>query len=468
MLSSIGSPIFSLNSLLRHPVFLIATAGIAVRLLIFPFAEVGYDADCWAVIIRNLESGQGLYRLEGYYYTPVWGYSLSFQSVMQELFLHIDVMGRRVPEAFPVETYSVWWSANATSVTFNFFLKIPFLISDLIVGYLIYWLIKDLTKDMKKAVIGFALWFLSPLVICVTSISGMFDTFSVLFALLCVIMVRKDKLFLGGVLFVFAVLTKFFPIYLIFILLAYIIVKHRDDGKALRSVIIAAAGALTAFFVLMAPQIAGGELSESFLFLTSRATNENHFGSFADILLNPAVIAGAAGIAVSAILGYLLTKKSKETLDGSFFKYALLIMLSVFISPGLPQYLVLLIPFLAIYTVTADSRFKWCWLLVSVGGTMFIIARYFDLFLSLGAFTDIVSLDRIISLAEWSNTPIFFGHSLISLSFAVSAAAACGILLGMALFVVEWYDRGRRGEDVFGSAFFSSVFRFSFRSSRMR
>jgi Gpi18-like mannosyltransferase len=460
VLSEAGSPIYSAGSLFRHPIFLIAVIGIAARLLISPFAEVGYDSDFWATIIRNLESREGLYGLEGYYYSPVWGYILSFMSVIQELFLNIDVMGLRAVEAFPVESYTDWFfSATVTSVAFNFWIKIPFMISDLLVGYIVYRIIKDKTGDMKKATVGFALWFCCPLVICVTSISGMFDTFSVLFTLLCVVMVRKDKLFLAGVLLSFAVLTKFFPAYLIFILMAYAVVRHRGDGKAAVSLLKASAGMVLAFLVLMAPIIAEGSLSESLLFITSRAGGTDAVTFIEELVSKGAIAIYLIGIFLAIVLAFLLAGKKKDELDDSFFKYTLLMVAFVFVYPPTPQYLMLLIPFLVIYMLTQDWKFRWSWLLISLGGTAFILSGNFMLFLSIGTFTDLMSMDLIISMINWFHTPVLPGVSLMHILYnATGMIQYAGILSIIALFLKERYAGSRGGPRIisFGLPRFSS------------
>jgi Gpi18-like mannosyltransferase len=451
MFSDMGAPILSLRSLVRHPVFLIAVAGIAVRFLIFPLLEVGYDTDFWATIMRNLRSGEGLYGLEGYYYTPVWGYILSFLSVLQGVFLNIDVIGLRVAEVFQIESYSIDWflfpvTATVTSVAFNFFMKIPFLISDLIIGYLIYWLIKDKTGDMRKATIGFGLWFLCPLVICVTSVSGMFDTFSVLFSLLCIIMVKKDKLFLAGVLFSFAVLMKFFPLYLGFILLAYIMARHRDDGLALRSVAKAVAGTLTGALVLLAPLIAEGSLTDSILFITVRASGGGEATLLNSVIADGAILVYLLSLIAAAALAFKLAKK-KEDLDDAFHRYALLLVALLFIYPPAPQYLVLLIPFLAMQIAMTDKRFKISWVLVSVGGMMYILSNNFMLFFSLGAFTDLISLEYIMSMMGWFQTPLLSGLSPTYILYCVSGAIYYLGVVSVVLLFLRDRSAGRRGQE---------------------
>ncbi|MDR0508484.1 MAG: EpsG family protein [Candidatus Methanoplasma sp.] len=440
MLNSMSADASKLGLLVRHPVFLIAIAGIAIRFVIFPFLEVGYDSDFWATIIGNIEAGEGLYGLEGYYYTPVWGYVLSFLSFIQESLLNIDVMGLRVPEAFPIEVAKGWYlSATVTSISFNVSVKTLLLIFDLIAGYLVYWLIKDKTGDMRKATIGFALWFLCPLVICITSVSGMFDSLSVIFTLLCIIMIRKDNLFLGGVLFSFAVLTKFFPAYLVFILIAYILVKHRGDGKALVSVFKMAAGAFLAFVVIMLPQIIQGDLAESFLFATTRATSE-------DGMISMAAVAYLAGIAAALILGYNLFKKNKEELDDSFFISILLMVAVLFLYPPLPQYTVLLIPFLVISITTVSTKLKWSWLMTSIGGAGIVFGSNLALLLSFGTFTGLISTEYIASVVCWLQTPIFTDLSPMSIFYSIPGTIQyAGIISVLLFFIIEERKRRKRG-----------------------
>ena len=432
------APVNSLNSLVRHPIFIIIIVGIAIRLVLAPLFTVGYDSDFWATIIRNLNSGEGLYGLEGYYYTPVWGYILSFISMLEGMFLNIDIMGLRPVETFPLETYSNWFlTSTVTTVSFNFMIKVAYLISDLLVGYIIYWLVKDKTGDVRKATIGFALWFLCPLVFSVASVSGMFDTFSVLFILLCVVMVRKDKLFLAGVLFAFAVLTKFFPAYFIFILLAYVIMKHREDGTAVKAVITSAAGALLGFFVIMLPQILEGKLSESIMFASNRIGGEG-VGTLVDAITGYGpILFYSFLILVSLALAYKLTKKDKEEQDDSLFKYLLFMTAVMFLYSPPPQYVVILIPFLAMYIVIWEKKLKWSWLIVSVGGAVFVFSGMYILLLSMGTFTDMFSLEQIMLGIATFETSVFSGLTPHFIVYFTGAAIQYVGILSIVLFFLR-------------------------------
>ena len=48
-----------------------------------------FDTNYWAIVTRNIQMGEGLYGLRGYYYTPVWGYILGFVSMFDSFFFNI-------------------------------------------------------------------------------------------------------------------------------------------------------------------------------------------------------------------------------------------------------------------------------------------------------------------------------------------------------------------------------------------
>ena len=61
-----------------HPLLAVILAGVILRLLITSLSMI-YDTNYWALVIRNIDSGNGLYGLDGYFYTPVWGYLLALE-----------------------------------------------------------------------------------------------------------------------------------------------------------------------------------------------------------------------------------------------------------------------------------------------------------------------------------------------------------------------------------------------------
>ena len=99
---------------IRHPLAAIVIAGLAIHLLIMLLAMV-YDSDYWAIVIRNINAGEGLYGMEGYYYTPVWGYILGLVSAFQNAFLSLGDSAVRVFDVIYFEASGHQTSATVTS-----------------------------------------------------------------------------------------------------------------------------------------------------------------------------------------------------------------------------------------------------------------------------------------------------------------------------------------------------------------
>lgn len=209
-------------SFLRGRLFRLMLIGIAIRVLIGVVMNCNFDVAGWALASTNILSGEGLYGLDGYYYTPVWGYFLGFFSGFQDLFLSISSFGDFFPGASILVSNDVFGNAYVTNSAFNIALKCMLFAFDIIVAYLVYWLIDDVTEDRKKAETACAVWFLCPIVFLVSAVGGMFDVLMGVFLLLAIIMLRRDRIFMGGAFFALAVLLKMFPAFFLFPFVAYV------------------------------------------------------------------------------------------------------------------------------------------------------------------------------------------------------------------------------------------------------
>ncbi len=255
---------------MRHPLTAFILLGLAVRLLLMCTAGT-FDAEYWGVVIRNIETGNGLYNADGYYYTPVWGYMLGLVSAFQDAVLSLGDSAVRVYELIPAEGAVVTTSVTATSVLFNFCTKIPLTLIDLLMGYLVYVLVRDMGGSREKAVSAFALAWLSPVLLMSTGVVGMPDTLAAAFTVLSVVLVRRGQSFFAGLAFGLGVLTKFFPLFLMFVLVAYLASKYRGDAKRIaKEAALALSGVILASVAVFFPQAAEGNLPLAFQFLTDR------------------------------------------------------------------------------------------------------------------------------------------------------------------------------------------------------
>ena len=147
---------------LKHPILFLLVIGVLIRLVVMASSMI-YDLDYWAVVIRNIEAGNGLYEAEGYYYTPVWGYILGLISSIQEYVLCLGEIAVRVIEAFPVEYIpDTYYTATAPSLAFIYSVKIPLMFFDIVMAFLSMAIVRDYTSDDRKSVLAFALTFLCP------------------------------------------------------------------------------------------------------------------------------------------------------------------------------------------------------------------------------------------------------------------------------------------------------------------
>ncbi|MCL1811771.1 MAG: hypothetical protein FWG41_06135 [Methanomassiliicoccaceae archaeon] len=429
----------SVMSFSKRPVVLIVAAALLIRFVFMPLLTYDFDIYHWALIISNIDSGNNLYDLDGYYYTPVWGYILGFVSAIQQFFVDIGSMGIRFTDMLPLEDLEYpYHISTITSIAFNACMKIPLILCDLAVGYLIYWLVKHRTGSPKKAAYGLALWLFCPVVLYMSSVQAMFDTFSALLLLLTVIMFYKDKCFIGGALFSMAVLLKFFPVFCIFVLLAYVAVKHREDGQLKRKMLESILGMAVMAFILMLPLILNGQVGDAFSFVFGRANDSDPMETVY-LLFNTAI-----AILCAFFFGYRMYRSPSDRSDSSMFAYILFTVAAAVLMSTTPQYVIIIMPFLILYILAEDRAFLKCWIIISVAAFFAALAlNNYSLLASLAEYTTIVSPDWLISGMQALETGIF-GIDLVS-AFATIfqliqyAGTLLLIIFGLADLVSERY-----------------------------
>jgi Protein of unknown function (DUF2029). len=406
-------------------ILIVLLIGIIARLLIGFLVTHVYDVQHWGVVMQNINSGNGLYEITGFFYTPVWGYLLGVGAFFQDLF-GVGLVGERITELFVMEDIAWYYTATTTTPTFNFAVKIMFLISDVIVGYFIFWLIRDFTGDHKKAVTGFILWFLCPFVIISGSVIGMFDTISVMMLLLSVIMLRKGRYVESGVMLCMATLVKFFPGFLAFVFLAYIISKHREEGSR-KHVSRFLIGLSVTALVIFLPQLLDGTFADCFLFITSRLSSGTGAETLGVVSGYAALLIYILALIVSIYCAIRISRYSGKDLDMELMDTALIIVTVLFLFPPLPQYVLLLLPFL-LFAMAFDRRYVTPCILLFIGTTISAIAGGPTDLVSIAVFTDMISLDSLIGIIDGYTSPIFGGSPLILIGYAGSAIQYAGIL----------------------------------------
>lgn len=345
---------------------LITIVGFAVRFVLAPYVTYPFDIEHWAVILQNTESGNGLFGLTGYFYTPVWGYILGFEDWLINSLLSVEY-GRRILGLLGIEDLEfLYYTATTTSPVFNLLMKAPMFLVEFLVGYLIFRMVLSRTDDVSKAAKAYGLWFLCPLVIYMSAIQAQFDCISALFMLLCVLLLMRNQNFLAGVMFALGSLIKFFPAFCIFLLCLYIFKVPFEKSTNLRRFISAVFGAVFAVVLIFLPQILDGTVLNAFSFVFGRTSE---FDIVSALRTYPAII---VTLVVMVFLALRVKKSDGRDFGENFLAYILLMLsVCVTISSG-PQYCIVYLPLLAYYIYCGNNckPLLWCFILIVVMSTI--------------------------------------------------------------------------------------------------
>lgn len=414
----------------RRPLIWIVLVGLFLRLLLAPLFTYSYDIYHWAMIMQNIDSGNNLYELTGYFYTPVWGYIVGFFGCIWNSILSIDVFGERITDLIPVEMFRYdYISATITTPAFNFAFKMPLIICDLVVGYLIYHLVKEFSNDTKKATFAFALWFLCPIVIYMSGVQAMFDTFSALFVILFFYLFWKEYYVLGGITLAFSVLLKFFPLFTVFVILGLIYIRHKGTNHFKINLAKTIVGGVAGILVIMLPNIINGTILDSLTFLTDRASgSEGLLVSIVHLLM---------GVFCIVVMYYFSKKMFVDGKKDDLKLFLICVMFTltgaILINPS-PQYGIAMLPLLIILIAMYERKYFVCWLFIGIGATLLSISLCsFSLLSSMSAFLGWVSAETIINLMNAMFTvPIF------EIAVVVSNAIQ---ILGLFLIFLFYFEK---------------------------
>lgn len=425
----------SLRRFITHPAVLVAIAAIVVRLVLMPLLTYDYDIFHWAQIIENFQTGDGLYDVDAYYYTPTWGYILGFVSLVMDTFLNVGDFGSRFVDLLAVEDLAFrFHTATTVTLSFAFCMKIPIMLADLATGYLLYRFIRDEFGSQRMAVFGLALWLFCPTLIYMSGVQAQFDSFSALFMMLTFVLIRKDRDLLAGMTFAAGVMLKFFPAFTILVLVAYILVKHRDDGTGVRRVLASVIGAALVTAVMYIPIIMSGDVATSLSFVTGRAGDMQEEWYVA--LFNYAVIAIA--LIGMVVFGRLMFKSSPEDADRDLLVYSFLALTAAMFMSATPQYMLVMLPFLIMVMLGYDGRMRLPYIIICAGSIISAVANNNVLLLDgASAYMNLVSADWIVSVADILHTELLGGNV---------AGYICNVgqvmeYAGFILIPLIWYDK---------------------------
>lgn len=431
----------------RLALFLVV--GLAIRFICAPLLTYDYDIYHWAVIMQNIDSGNGLYELTGYFYTPVWGYIMGAILMFWNLFLRIDVFGMKFTSFLGIEDMEhIYHISTITSPEFNIAMKVPLILVDVLVGYLVYRLTMDMTGDKRKSEYAFGLWFLCPIILYMSGVQAMFDNISALFLLLCIMFVLKDRYFIAGVFLALATLLKLFPVVCAFVLILYVLKRYSERKDVMMKLGLAVAGGIVAVLVIMMPNIIQGNLDQTLTLITDRS---DRYGIRNYLLY-------MMGLIFELFIAYRFYKEDNEDLDRKLVRYILYATVCSMAFAYAPQYVIVVIPFLVV-TIQFDKGYRICWWLIGIGAMISALAlNNFSLLSSVSAFWNLIPADTVISLmhafeagpwglsAENILNAIGFVLEYVGMVLAILIMME-GWLVGKYPSLISFFDRIRKGPE---------------------
>jgi len=140
--------------------------GLAVRLILAPFFMHSFDVNLFVSTARAYYSSWTIT-----YFTN-WAYPLFYYLILLISYFPADLISD-----------SFYLFGQSVSVSEKFFVKLPFIISDLLIAYILYRILSENGKE-KYALFIALFYLLNPLSIFTSSVYGTFDSISILFSLL--------------------------------------------------------------------------------------------------------------------------------------------------------------------------------------------------------------------------------------------------------------------------------------------
>ena len=253
---------------MKHPLAVLMVFGIILRLVLMPLLSFNIDLTYWMKVFTLIDGGNDLYSVGGYFYTPIWGYVLGAMDALAHM-LGITDFGTLEPEMYPYQERDYSISPYITSIAFNFIVKIPLLLTDIGVAYLLYAFVKRVA-DENKALLACLLWFLCPLTVLESSVHAMFDNMSAMFTLMAFIAAYDRRYILAGGVYSLAIFTKFFPLFFVFFLVAMVFRNEGIGMPAIRNLGKATVSAVAVMLMIELPPIIKGQFWDTLEFMTQR------------------------------------------------------------------------------------------------------------------------------------------------------------------------------------------------------
>ncbi len=348
--------------------------GIIIRLCIMPFFAHPYDMQSWHEISEGVVAGTPPTSL---WITPVWAYTMFpiahlhnwVSSALQVGPMPIEVAppGARPDHAFPV--------ASIPGFAFNSLIKIPMLISDVLIALLLYGIVYSIGKNRKFAERAALLWFLNPFSIWISCGWGMFDSLPALFTLASLFFLLKGRIQLSSLSLGLAVGSKLYPVLFLIPITAYLLKTSKSRAKGIHSCARFYLIFLAVTFILFLPYLPtmGGFFSSA-ISVTSTGPLALGLTYWSVLHFAPTLVELATWVSVGVfvllltVVSWKISKVSFKRPPLDLVTTMLACLLVIFLSVRImaEQYFMWVLPFIVILCVSGRVKTTMYWSLSSI------------------------------------------------------------------------------------------------------
>jgi Gpi18-like mannosyltransferase len=330
----------------------LVSVGFAVRLAISPFTRDPWgDTNDWLSFGSAIFHGQNPYVLSPHTlaYPPLWAF-------------------------FCVPAY-VLWSASNNPFVFNVAIKLPIIITDILISVILRHSVYDLTHDPIKSRAAMLLYLFNPVTIIFSSFWGMFDAIPTLFVFISILLLSQRKYLVSGLSLGIGIAVKgFFPALLLPLMLFYVWKKEMSLRRCFNYVLYSASIPIliSVPFLMLNSAAYFGALFSPAQRLPINLTYWLPLRYFFQVINIPSatVITLSFSIATIGFLtlySFLLSRKASKWQMGQnpndkkfYFKGLIMVILAFYITANVvnEQYLIWILPFLIIYTTVFDQTLR--------------------------------------------------------------------------------------------------------------
>ncbi len=261
------------------------------------------------------------------------------------------------------------------------------------------------------------------------------DGMSAMFLILTILLIRHYLPFFAGMCYSVSVLNKFFPAFLFFVIIAYMISKDMDDKKKMRNnLILAMAGGILMSVIIFLPQLLDGNIASAFQFLSDRSGMSSGESFLESLTGYGRLLLYSLVIIASLWMSYDLIKNRTEDQFRKFMIYCLTVIGLCFLYPPATQYLVVMTPVVAYFAVVESKKYIKCWLLLSVGGFFMTYASTGTTLLPLAVYTNMFNVTDVVNFFNMTVTEIIGPiNGFMIIYFITAIVQYLGIVLAL------WY-----------------------------